>query len=106
MAKVFQNGKWVEGEAKAYSPVPAASAAKVFKDGKWTGGPAAAEVAAPAPSNPRDTEPLPPKPPATDADRPRWIADNVKYLEALGEHRNHIAFKSEHPELKGKGWNP
>jgi hypothetical protein len=102
--KVFKDGKWVEGPAKPYStsPAPVLVGAKVFKDGKWVSAP---DVVVAAPGNPRDTEPLPPAPPANDADRPRWVSENVRYLEALGEHRNHLAFKATHPELRGKGWN-
>jgi hypothetical protein len=104
MAKIFRNGKWVEG-GKVEVIAPKKTSAKVFKDGKWVEGETVVvqEVAL---GNPRDTAPIPPAPPTSDADRPRWVSENVAYLEKLSEHRSHLAFKAEHPELRGKGWNP
>jgi hypothetical protein len=55
--------------------------------------------------DPRDIEPTQPKPPADDADRPRWVSENVTYLERLGEYRNLQQFKAQHPELKGRMWH-
>jgi hypothetical protein len=105
MSKVFRNGKWIEG-GKVEVISQKLISAKVFKDGKWVEGQQGDIAVAVAAGNPRDVPPAPPTPPATDADRPRWIAENVRYLEALGEHHNHLMLKAEHPELKGKGWNP
>lgn len=103
MAKVFKNGKWIEEESEP-SPVPAIKPGKVFKDGKWTDG-EEIEEAKVLFVDPRDIEPQPPRSPVNDHDRPRWVAENVRYLEQLSNFRARQQFKAEHPELKGKSWH-
>jgi len=78
MAKVFKNGKWIGEDIKQAEQIAAVPAKPIY---------------------PRDIEPTAPTPPASDHDRPRWVAENVKYLEKLGEYRSLQQFRSEHPEL-------
>ena len=105
MAKVFKNGKWEES-AEPYVPVKPAPAKPVFKDGKWTGGAETkTETKAEPFVDPRDVEPIAPKPAVNDADRPRWVSENVRYLEAVSNFRARQQFKIEHPELKGISWH-
>lgn len=51
-----------------------------------------------------DVEPIPPAPPKNDADRPRWVKEDVVYKEKLGAWRTRQQFKKDHPELEGKSW--
>jgi len=87
MAKEFVNGKWIDSEGI----IPRHQA--VAEDKK------------PPFIDPRDIEPQPPKSPANDHDRPRWVAEHVQYLEKLSNYRSRQQFKAEHPELKGKSWH-